>query len=32
MSLSNKDKSRVKAFWAKAEGKASELGGEALGR
>uniref|UniRef100_A0A3B5MJQ9 Globin domain-containing protein n=1 Tax=Xiphophorus couchianus TaxID=32473 RepID=A0A3B5MJQ9_9TELE len=32
MSLSDKDKSRVKALWAKAEGKAGELGGEALGR
>lgn len=32
MSLSDKDKSRVKALWAKAEGKVGELGGEALGR
>ncbi|XP_012734007.2 hemoglobin subunit alpha [Fundulus heteroclitus] len=32
MSLSETDKSRVRAFWAKAEGKANELGGEALAR
>uniref|UniRef100_A0A1A7YJI6 Globin domain-containing protein n=1 Tax=Iconisemion striatum TaxID=60296 RepID=A0A1A7YJI6_9TELE len=32
MSLSDKDKNIVKAFWAKAEGKSAELGGEALGR
>ncbi|KAF7225637.1 hemoglobin subunit alpha-A [Nothobranchius furzeri] len=32
MSLSEKDKSVVKAFWAKAEGKSAELGAEALGR
>ncbi|XP_040917804.1 hemoglobin subunit alpha-B [Toxotes jaculatrix] len=32
MSLSAKDKTVVKNFWAKAEGKAGELGGEALGR
>lgn len=32
MSLSGKDKAAVKALWAKAEGKASEIGAEALGR
>ncbi|XP_013879685.1 hemoglobin subunit alpha [Austrofundulus limnaeus] len=32
MSLSDKDKALVKAIWAKAEGKAAELGAEALGR
>ncbi|XP_047428235.1 hemoglobin subunit alpha-B-like [Mugil cephalus] len=32
MSLSAKDKAAVKAFWAKAEGKSSEIGAEALGR
>ncbi|XP_014905743.1 hemoglobin subunit alpha-B-like [Poecilia latipinna] len=32
MSLSDKDKAAVKALWAKAEGKAAEMGGEALGR
>ncbi|XP_035511596.1 hemoglobin subunit alpha-B-like [Morone saxatilis] len=32
MSLSAKDKALVKAFWAKAEGKSAEIGGEALGR
>ncbi|MEQ2260488.1 hypothetical protein XENORESO_018312 [Xenotaenia resolanae] len=32
MSLSDKDKATVKALWAKAEGKSSEIGAEALGR
>ncbi len=32
MSLSAKDKSEVKKFWAKAEGKAADIGAEALGR
>ncbi|KAM4717295.1 hemoglobin subunit alpha-B-like [Anableps anableps] len=32
MSLSSKDKALVKAFWGKVEGKAGEMGGEALGR
>ncbi|KAM9784944.1 hemoglobin embryonic subunit alpha-like [Syngnathus typhle] len=32
MSLSNKDKDTVKAFWAKAAGKADVIGAEALGR
>ncbi|XP_070779324.1 hemoglobin subunit alpha-B-like [Enoplosus armatus] len=32
MSLSANDKAQVKKFWAKAETKASEIGGEALGR
>ncbi|XP_037545049.1 hemoglobin subunit alpha-like [Nematolebias whitei] len=32
MSLSDKDKALVKAIWAKAEGKAAELGAEAVSR
>ncbi|KAM9393174.1 hemoglobin subunit alpha-like [Pholidichthys leucotaenia] len=32
MSLSDKDKSNVINFWSKVEPKASEMGGEALGR
>ncbi|KAI3359676.1 hypothetical protein L3Q82_014067 [Scortum barcoo] len=32
MSLSAKDKAEVKKFWAKIEGKAGEIGAEALGR
>ncbi|XP_017284817.1 hemoglobin subunit alpha [Kryptolebias marmoratus] len=32
MSLSDKDKSLVKGIWAKAEGKAAELGAEAVAR
>ncbi|XP_047427094.1 hemoglobin subunit alpha-A isoform X2 [Mugil cephalus] len=32
MSLSGKDKSVVKAFWAKAAPKSAEIGAEALGR
>ncbi|XP_047427093.1 hemoglobin subunit alpha-A isoform X1 [Mugil cephalus] len=32
MSLSGKDKSVVKAFWAKASSKSAEIGAEALGR
>ncbi|MGG6532938.1 hemoglobin subunit alpha-B-like [Siniperca chuatsi] len=32
MSLSANDKAQVKKFWAKIEGKAAEIGGEALGR
>lgn len=32
MSLSSKDKTLVKTFWAKVESKGAEMGGEALGR
>ncbi|XP_070836363.1 hemoglobin subunit alpha-B-like [Chaetodon trifascialis] len=32
MSLSDKDKAQVRSFWAKIEGKAGEIGAEALGR
>nr|XP_004552232.1 hemoglobin subunit alpha-B [Maylandia zebra] len=32
MSLSSKDKTLVKTFWAKVESKVAEMGGEALGR
>lgn len=32
MSLSDTDKARVKALWAKVQPKAAEIGAEALGR
>ncbi|KAK2833252.1 hypothetical protein Q5P01_017141 [Channa striata] len=32
MSLSEKDKAVVRSFWSKASSKASDIGGEALGR
>lgn len=32
MSLSDTDKARVRALWAKVQTKAPEIGGEALGR
>ncbi|KAM9346424.1 hemoglobin subunit alpha-B-like [Symphorus nematophorus] len=32
MSLSDKDKTTVKAFWSKVEPKSGEIGGQALGR
>ncbi|XP_076609457.1 hemoglobin subunit alpha-B-like [Chaetodon auriga] len=32
MSLSEKDKTQVRNFWSKIEGKAGEIGAEALGR